>query len=602
MTERLALGITVGALHSVAVAASGAGGAVDADQVAGGVVLVHPSVVRVSEYEAPVFGSAALAQDTDVPHAVIDGFLDRVGDPVDMLAEDGSSHAAADLFAIAVAGLVDEAADAVSRTPEAVVACHPARWSAHTVRVVRDALSTAGLSEVTLVPEQAAAVRWLESTHGPLGPGAVLVYDLGASGLTLSVVRTGGRAPGPSPSLHNTDVAGAEFDLLTMRYVLANTLNGNEFDPFDPASERQLAALRDSCRKAKESLSINTSTVLPVRLGAEDRQIRLVRDELEELLRPPLLTSLDLVRDVVHRAGLDIGDINRVLLTGGGAAIPLVTELLSTEFGLPVVAAAAPAETGARGAAVMAAELAEATAETAPHPALRAAPPAPEIRSLDLPAQPEPRRSTRGRAAVIASAAVLIALLAGGTVAIGTSSNFGTEPSSSNQNATTTGQAPAGADSGSVQPAADPLAPGATHPPGAPPGSPAAPAQGGSAAAVANPRAEQTQNPQSQQPGQQPQSQPTQGQPAQGQSPQPQQAQSPQPQPNTPQPQPAPQPQPTQQIPTQQIPTQYPQPNLPKPQAPSLPTGALSDTIDGVGGAVGTVLQVPGEILGGNGG
>ncbi|WP_432279306.1 hypothetical protein, partial [Nocardia brasiliensis] len=38
------------------------------------------------------------------------------------------------------------------------------------------------------------------------------------------------------------------------------------------------------------------------------------------------------------------------------------------------------------------------------------------------------------------------------------------------------------------------------------------------------------------------------------------------------------------------------------PTAPSLPTGVLNDTVDQVGGTVGTVLRAPGQILGGNGG
>ncbi|WP_054815518.1 Hsp70 family protein [Nocardia arizonensis] len=608
MTERLALGITVGALQSVAVAASGGPGDLTADPVASGLVLTHPSVVRVADGAAPVFGSAA-TRTGHTRAVLLDGFLDRVGDPVDMLAEDGSTHRAADLTATAVACLIDETASATGRTPDAVVACHPARWSTHTVRAQRAALAEAGQAEVTLVPEQTAAVRWLEAAHGRLGEGAILVYDLGATGLTLSVLRTGAQAGPLGPPLRNVDIAGAEFDLLTMRYVLANALNGKEFDPFDPASERELSALRERCRKAKESLSINTATVVPVHLDPSvpnGQQIRLIRDELEDLLRGPLLTSLALMRDTVHRAGLDIPDISRILLTGGGASIPLVAELISTEFGLPVVAADAPAQTSARGAALLAADLLKATVAPSPR-ALILPPPAeaeavattpipraPTARVPEPPTPSPPRHPARGRAAVIASAAVLIALLAGGTVAIGTGGDSGTGPPSDRDAATTEQTTPTGAGSASVQPAADPLTPGSQPSTGAPPGAPASGAPGSTAVSVANgARPDQTGN--------------TQGQPGQTGQPQGQDAPRPAPAPDSPapqqsqtqpQPQPAPQPQPQ---PTQQVPAPT-QPSLPKPQTPSLPTGVLSDTIDGVGGAVGTVLRVPGEVLGGNGG
>src|SRR5690606_37069323 len=110
-----------------------------------------------------------------------------------------------------------------------------------------------------------------------------------------------------------------------------------------------------------------TATTVCVPLDGASARVRLVRDELEELIRVPHEIEagqqwaadelLQLVRDALHRAGLDIGAVDRVLLTGGGAAIPLVTELVSGEFGLPVIVAPEPAHTAAAGAALAAADL-----------------------------------------------------------------------------------------------------------------------------------------------------------------------------------------------------------------------------------------------------
>ncbi|MGN2635419.1 Hsp70 family protein [Nocardia takedensis] len=592
MTERLALGITVGALHSVAIAAAGESG--DVDPRAGGAVRVLPTARAAGVPDSP---------------SVTAGFLDRVGDPVDMLDEYGNSCAAADLVTTAIDSLIADASAATDRTPDAVVVCHPARWSEHMVRAQRAALAAAGLSEVTTVPEQSAAVRWLEHAHGRLDTGAVVVYDLGATGLTVSVVRTGAQAGPLGVPSRTTDIAGAEFDLLTMRYVLANALNGNDFDPFDPVIERELSDLRERCRMAKEELSDVTATVVPVRLdpAGPQQRIRLVRDELEDLLRGSLLTSLDLIRDAVHRAGLAIPDVSRILVTGGGAAIPLVTELLSTEFGLPVVASVHPERTAAHGAALLAGDLSSATVASAPPAALtklapaRVSPPdparpAPEFTALDLPSEPPPRRTSKQRTIVIAGAALAIILLTCGSVAIGTGVVPTTHPPSQ-ESATTAFPDPSGEVSTPAQPVA------ATNPDGTPVGPTAAGSPGSPVVAVAGTTAAAT--PGANTPEQQGQPAQNQGQPAQGQpegqpaQPQPGQPAQPAPPANTPAPTVPQQPQPTQQSPAQSPTTLFP---VPKPQAPSLPTGALEDTIDGVGGAVGTVLRAPGEILGGNGG
>ncbi|SNY87667.1 Hsp70 protein [Nocardia amikacinitolerans] len=600
MTQRLALGIKVGASNSVAVATTGEIGDTQAGPAAGGAVVSHPSVLRLSQGAPPAFGSGAGRTGRHSSDAVLEGFLARVGDPVDILAENGSAHAAEDLVATAVTCLIDEIADVTGEQPGAVVACHPAWWSRHTIDVQRAALDAAGLHEVTLVPEPTAAVQWLEAAHGPLGEGALVVYDLGATGSTVSVVRTGSQTA-LLASLRSTDVAGSEFDLLTMRYVLANALRGNDFDPFDPVVERELSVLRERCKNAKEELSINTATVVPVRLDPTSPagdQIRLVRGELEELIRGPLLTSIDLIRDTVHRAGLDIGDISRVLLTGGGGAIPLVGELISSEFGLPLVAAPEPANTSARGAAALAADLLDSAIDTAPvaafaqDPATPAAPKTKELPALERPGRPGGKESAlpvsrirrltgRQRAAIVAGAALVIGLLATGTVAIGTGAHSPANSPTAEQS-TSTGPADVAAPGGTGAPGTDaPVAdpgngtPQQPKPVASQPGSAPNSIPGSSTVAVVN-------------------NQPAPGQPAPGQpaptapgeqaAPQP--APQPTPGPNPPAPQPLPQPQ--------------------QPQAPDLPTEVLTEplgeVVDGVGGAVGTVLRAPGEILGGNGG
>ncbi|WP_433577189.1 Hsp70 family protein [Nocardia brasiliensis] len=579
MTQRVALGITVGASNSVAVAAAGE----DSDSV-----RTCPSVLRLSAGAPPALGATAAGDGRHSREVLLEGFLARVGDPVDMLAEDGTAHSAADLVAAAVTCLMDEM-DTGSRAPGPTVACHPAWWSGHTVDIQRAAFDRAGLRAVTLVPEPLAALRWLTASHGPRTDGAVVVYDLGATGLTVSVLRTGDHAGLLGAPLRSTDIAGAEFDLLTMRYVLANVTDANDLDPFDPAVERELATLRERCRTAKEELSINTATVVRVRLNPADphsSNVRLVRGELEDLLRAPLLRSTDLVRDAVHRAGLAIGDIGGVLLTGGGGAIPLVAELISSEFGLPVVAAPAPAQTSARGAALLAADLADAAAR------VPAAPPAPigsdteELPTVALSATsavaaasaapPLPTtaagpRSGKRRLAVVAGAVVVLGLLATGTVAIGT----GIQSNPASTNTSTPARAGEIAATAGAQPGdpTDPNAPVAVADPASPTSNRPKTEAGQSGTPAATTVAVVDSRPATGQPAAPP-AEPGAAQPA-------------------PQPQPAPAP----------APGPGPQPQPPTaPTVPSLPTGVLNDTVDQVGGTVGTVLRAPGQILGGNGG
>ncbi|MEC3920522.1 Hsp70 family protein [Nocardia sp. CDC160] len=567
MSQGLALGITVGSSNTVAVTTSG------------GQHRVHT-------------GPSMLGAEREVPES----FLSRVGDPVDIRTRDGSAVRAADLVAAAIGRTLDEAGPA-----DAVIACYPAWWSQHTVEVQRAALAEGGLDAVTLVPEPTAAMRWLQEVHESSHDGAMAVYDLGATGLTVSVARTGAMSGLLGEPVRTTAVAGSEFDLLTMRYVLAHAIGDKDFDPFDPLVEQELAALRVRCKIAKESLSTNTATVVPVRLpGMGQLDVRLVRDDIEELLRGPLLGSTDLVREALRRAGVAVADLDGFLLTGGGASIPLVTELLSTEFGVPVAAAADPAHLSAHGAALLAADLLADTTDTEAHPAIAgrsgyaeadAAPALPRT-AAGLPQRVRPDsltgsgESTRGdtghapeyaasqrvpllpelptpepsggfrqwkRLAVFGAAALAVAAVATGTLAMGT----GAQSSSTNPSAP---QAPS-----TSAVALDTPAPtgGATV----------------SAAPIAGSPVVATKS--AQQPGGA-KSAPT-GGPAPGDSAA--QADTPAPQQNSGGPQ----------APAQQPPTQAQQPPQTQPQAPtqvptipspSLPTGALNNAVDPLGNAI----------------
>ena len=57
-------------------------------------------------------------------------------------------------------------------------------------------------------------------------------------------------------------------------------------DPADPAVTSALARLRGDCRDAKEGLSSDTETAIPVMLPSLHTEVRLTRAEFEDMIRP----------------------------------------------------------------------------------------------------------------------------------------------------------------------------------------------------------------------------------------------------------------------------------------------------------------------------
>lgn len=423
------LGIAVGTANSDIAIAPGHGAATDDTTFD---LISRATVLHVSTDGTP-FLPGSSADDTGLP---VSGYVERVGDPVGLLDDGGRVHLGEDLFAATVAGLID-AADAPD--PADVVVTYPTTWNGYTVAALESALDRSGVATARLVPEALACVRWLESARGPLDDGVVVVYDLGASALDVAVVRTGTQPAVIGRPLRSEEFAGDSIDHAVTRHFLDGLAGRTEgLDPFDAGTTAALGELRRRCTRAKEALSADTETTLSVALPGTETDVRLVRSELEDLLREPLSRSLELVRDALRAAEVEGSDVTAVLLAGGGGSIPLVAELVSSELGLTVVAAPDPARTAAYGAALLASDT-----------PVEAVPPAAgpdddrDLRTAPVPIVPSfPTRihstrsgsSMRRRIAVVASAAAAIAVLTAGGLAIGTASS--PAPAQSNSSAT----------------------------------------------------------------------------------------------------------------------------------------------------------------------
>lgn len=136
------------------------------------------------------------------------GFVDRVGDPAGVRAEDGALSRAEDLVATAMECLLADAAPLVGDAPATVAAAHPTEWSPATVAVLRNALDYVGLRHVALISDAEAVAAWFEARVAQQSGRLVAVYHLDAGGSTVTLVRSGvaaGRAfrypEGDAPSV-----------------------------------------------------------------------------------------------------------------------------------------------------------------------------------------------------------------------------------------------------------------------------------------------------------------------------------------------------------------------------------------------------------------
>ena len=176
--------------------------------------------------------------------------------------------------------------------PTTITITHPANWGAYKKDLLEQAVHLAGLSGpgnpiIRLLSEpEAAAIHYAGTER--VEPGqAVAVYDLGGGTFDVAVLRSTGESFAILGAPEGIErLGGIDFDAAVLGHV-ARTLGGlDDLDPDDPAVATAVAHLRDQCTAAKEALSVDTQTIVPVLLPGRHTEVRLTRGELEAMLRP----------------------------------------------------------------------------------------------------------------------------------------------------------------------------------------------------------------------------------------------------------------------------------------------------------------------------
>ena len=334
--------------------------------------LIRRSILTLFNNRAPEVGGYSAPGEHGL---TLTGFVERVGDPVPIVAADGSQHRGE----LALA----EALDALARTAGGapVTIAVPAYWGPATVDVLRGALrgkpalAPNGVP-AALVPDSLTALSALQAGPGLPDHGVVVLCDLGGSGTSVTLADAGARLAAIGQTVRHPDFSGDQIDQALLNHVLSDVAAAGSGDPAGTAAVGSLTQLRAACRDAKERLSAETSAVIHTELPGFTSDVRVTRAELEQLVAEPLAGLLLAVEDTLRRNNIAPAQVTAVATVGGSAAIPLVTQRLSERLRAPVISTAGPQFAAATGAALIAESAADAGAPTGMAPGIHPAYPA----------------------------------------------------------------------------------------------------------------------------------------------------------------------------------------------------------------------------------
>lgn len=269
----------------------------------------------------------------------------------------GTREYAPEEIASYVFSSLKEAAEAkLGREVSQAVVTVPAYFDDPRRQATRQAAALAGLEVVRLVNEPTAAA--LAYGVDNRQEGIILVYDLGGGTFDVSILRAGHGVFQVLATRGDARLGGDDFDWQIAQVLLARFReeNGIELKNDRLALQKIIQASEEA--KIRLSESTQAKVEIPF-LGARKQQplhlaTSLTRQELDELIASYVERTVLLTRGCLQDAGLEAGEIDRVLLVGGSTRIPAIRRAVEGLFGRPAEAGVNPEEVVACGAAVQA--------------------------------------------------------------------------------------------------------------------------------------------------------------------------------------------------------------------------------------------------------
>jgi molecular chaperone DnaK len=232
----------------------------------------------------------------------------------------------------------------------------------------RDAGRIAGLEVLRIINEPTAAS--LAYGLDKRRTGIIAVYDLGGGTFDTSILKVEDGVFQVLSTNGDTHLGGDDIDVLLMDRVLADIRSGSHVAPGSDASAPEptpelVQEIRKAVIQAKWDLSERDETDIVVSLANADGtgsgggdavpyKRHITRAELERIIQPIVDRTLPPCRQALDDAGLELTQVDEVVLVGGSTRIPLVRRSVGDLFGQTPHSELNPDEVVALGAAVQA--------------------------------------------------------------------------------------------------------------------------------------------------------------------------------------------------------------------------------------------------------
>ena len=314
-----------------------------------------PSVVAFSKDGERMVGQVAKRQAITNPDRTVASIKREMG-TAHKVTIDGKSYTPQEISAMILQKLKSDAEAYLGETVTQAVITVPAYFTDAQRQATKDAGKIAGLDVRKIINEPTAAA--LSYGVDKEKDQKVMVYDLGGGTFDVSIIEMGDGVQEVLATAGNNRLGGDDFDKRIIDWMVASfkTETGIDLSQDKVAMQR----LKEAAEKSKIELSgvttsnINLPFITADQTGPKHLDLTLTRAKFDELTSDLVEATMGPVRSALQDSGLQISQIDKVLMVGGSSRIPAVQDAVKKLIGKEPFKGINPDECVAIGAAIQA--------------------------------------------------------------------------------------------------------------------------------------------------------------------------------------------------------------------------------------------------------
>ena len=306
---------------------------------------ITPSCVRVSQGGAITVGKLARDRQPDDSGNTFSEFKRLMGTQQVLATEKGGLTFSPEALSAEVLKILrhDVERSGGGDVTSAVITV-PALFELAQCEATQQAARLAGITHAPLLQEPVAAA-YAYGMQADRGRTYWLVYDLGGGTFDTSIVSSHEGQMRVVEHSGDNFLGGKDFDDALVDDLLVRLKR--EFNLSDPSWERPKSIMRSKLRRIAEDAKIELSQISQVEIeinnigfDSDGRNIETVititRHELEKMIMPRIVKSINIVRSSLIAASLEPSALEKVILVGGPTKMPIIRSVLENELRVPL--------------------------------------------------------------------------------------------------------------------------------------------------------------------------------------------------------------------------------------------------------------------------